>query len=56
MMICRLHSFPYLRRLDSLIAKARFALSVLDREDFIESFEATLANVESELKQRERPT
>jgi hypothetical protein len=40
-----------------LIAQARVALSFLDKEnmgDFIEAFEATLENVESELKRRGR--
>jgi len=59
MIICRLRSFPYfINRLDSLIAEARAALSFLDKEDlgnFIESFGATLENVESELKRRKRP-
>jgi hypothetical protein len=48
----------FLHRLDSLIAQARAALSFLDKEDmgnFIESFGATLENVESQLKRRKRP-
>ena len=48
----------FLNRLDWLITQARLALSFLDREDmgdFIESFGATLENVESELKRRKRP-